>query len=138
MTSSSQNSSEMHSETLIIYDGECPFCKNYVRLLKLKDAIGHVRLINARDNTAEVRVAQEHGYDLDEGMICLYNNKYYHGADAIHIMAMLSGSSRILNRINHCLFKSERLSAILYPVLRCGRNLTLKILGRKKISGEKF
>ena len=35
----------------IIYDGECPFCSKYVRLIQLKKTIGYVELINARVDT---------------------------------------------------------------------------------------
>lgn len=129
---------EKTSEAWIIYDGECPFCKNYVRLLRLKEVIDNVRLINARDDTKEAQLIREKGYDLDEGMIFFYNGHYHYGAEAIHMMAMLSGSSRFINRVNGFIFRSKSLSSVLYPFMRGGRNLTLKILGRRKISGDKF
>ncbi|MFT5932039.1 MAG: putative DCC family thiol-disulfide oxidoreductase YuxK, partial [Hyphomonas sp.] len=36
--------------TFIVYDGDCPFCSEYVKLLRLRDAIGPVSLVNARED----------------------------------------------------------------------------------------
>lgn len=32
----------------VVYDGECPFCASYVALLRLRERVGEVRLIDAR------------------------------------------------------------------------------------------
>ena len=55
----------------IVYDGDCPFCRNYIRLTRLKQAIGPVRLIDARAGGPEVDFVQARGLDLDEGMAML-------------------------------------------------------------------
>src|SRR5690606_25765599 len=34
----------------IVYDGDCPFCTSYIRLLRIRDAAGPVRLVNARED----------------------------------------------------------------------------------------
>ena len=33
----------------IIYDGQCPFCSRYVRLVRLRDSLGQVELVDARN-----------------------------------------------------------------------------------------
>jgi predicted DCC family thiol-disulfide oxidoreductase YuxK len=33
---------------VIVYDGECPVCRKYVRLMGLRKAAGNVDLVNAR------------------------------------------------------------------------------------------
>ena len=33
----------------IVYDGDCPFCSRYVKLVRLREALGSVDLVNARD-----------------------------------------------------------------------------------------
>jgi len=33
---------------VIVYDGECPFCRNYIRLMELRKTVGNVDLVNAR------------------------------------------------------------------------------------------
>jgi predicted DCC family thiol-disulfide oxidoreductase YuxK len=118
----------------IVYDGECPFCSRYVRVLRLRDAVGAVKLMDARQGGAFVEEVQRAGFDLNEGMVAEYAGKLYHGADCVHLLAMLSTESGFLNGVNAAIFRSDRLSKLLYPMLRFGRNLTLRLLGREKIS----
>lgn len=117
----------------LIYDGECPVCSSYVQFVRLRESVGTVKLINARDGGPEVERLQAAGFDLDEGMVLLYNDRIYHGSDCIHMLAMLSTNSGWFNRLNAAIFRSERASRLLYPVLRAGRNLLLRLLGRKRI-----
>jgi predicted DCC family thiol-disulfide oxidoreductase YuxK len=138
MTSPSRNPEATPSGNWIIYDGDCPFCKNYMRFTKLKKSIGPVRLINAREGGPEVAFVKAQGLDLDEGMAMYYNGQLYHGGECLNIMAMLSSESGLFNTISAWVFKSRTRARALYPTLKCGRNLALKVLGRTKISGEKF
>ena len=119
--------------TFIIYDGDCPFCSRYVRLLRLKQSLGEVRLINARQGGDEVIEARVLGYDIDEGMLLKLDGRYYYGDECIHKLALLSTSIGWFNRINATMFSNPKLASVLYPILRAGRNLTLRLLGRKKI-----
>ena len=117
----------------LVYDGECPFCSRYVRYVRLRQSAGPVRLINAREGGPLVEELQRAGLDLDEGMVLKLGDRYYHGADCIHALALLSSGSSLFNRINAKVFRSPRLSRALYPVLRAGRNTVLRLLGRRKI-----
>jgi predicted DCC family thiol-disulfide oxidoreductase YuxK len=124
--------------TIIVYDGECPFCSSYVELVSLKESIGAVELKNARDGGPEVEKIIASGFDLDEGMVLLYEGTYYHGAACLHMITLLSAPETTFNRICRMLFRSERMAKILYPVLRAGRNAILRLLGRKKIADGKI
>ncbi len=120
-------------EAALVYDGECPFCSRYVQMVRLRQSLGPVRLINARDGGQEVERLVREGYDLDEGMALLWQGEVYHGADCINRIALLSTSSGIFNRINAAIFRSPTLSKLLYPMLRAGRNAVLRLLGRTRI-----
>jgi hypothetical protein len=48
---------------VIVYDGECPFCRNYVRLMELRKVVGNVDLVNARTPHPAVSKLVELGYD---------------------------------------------------------------------------
>lgn len=124
----------MTEETYIIYDGECPFCSSYVKMVHLRESIGPVRLINARDGGPEVEQAQAAGLDLDEGMILRFEGQTYHGDECINRLALLSSSSGVFNKINAAIFRSPGLSKALYPFMRTGRNTVIKLLGRKKLA----
>ena len=54
--------------SLIIYDGQCVFCSNYVRFMRLRDTVGHVELIDARTQDPRIGEYWSQGYDLNEGM----------------------------------------------------------------------
>ena len=138
MTSASTSAKAAPEGNWIIYDGDCPFCKNYMRFVKLKDSIGPVRLINARDGGPEVEYIKAQGLDLDEGMAMFYQGQLYHGGDCLNIIVMLSSDNGVFNALSRWAFKSQGRARAMYPTLKCGRNLALRILGRKKISGEKF
>ena len=122
-------------EVFIVYDGECPVCSNYTRLVHLREAVGRVTILNAREDHEVVREIKRRGYDLDEGMVLKIGNDIHFGADAMHMMAMLGEGPGLFARINYRLFHSRRFSMFIYPILRSGRGLLLKILGRKKING---
>jgi predicted DCC family thiol-disulfide oxidoreductase YuxK len=120
-------------DLVLVYDGECPVCSSYVRYVRLKETVGQVRLVNARDGGPWVARVRSAGMDLDEGMVLLYGGRLYHGPDCIHMLALLSSQSGLFNRINSVIFRSARLSSLLYPAMRCGRNLLLRLLGRKPL-----
>ncbi|HEV7694580.1 MAG TPA: DCC1-like thiol-disulfide oxidoreductase family protein [Hyphomonadaceae bacterium] len=117
----------------IVYDGECPFCANYVKLVKLREAVGPVRLIDARSDDPIVKRLTDAGYDLNEGMAMVDGEKIWHGDECVNRIALMSTSSGLFNRINAGLFRSQGASRLLYPWLRGGRNFALKALGRKPI-----
>ncbi len=126
------------NENWIIYDGDCPFCRNYMKLVRLKQAIGPVRLIDARSGGPEAEFVKDRGLDLDEGMAMFYEGTLYHGGDCLHLMAILSTPSGFFNRVTGWVFSTPARSRALYPFLRCCRNLALRVLGRRKISGDRF
>ncbi len=117
----------------LIYDGECPFCSSYVRLLRLRRSFGAVHLVNARDGGDLVAEVTRRGYVLDEGMVLVLDGKIFAGAEAMHRLALLSTANGFFNRLNRAIFSSERCAQLLYPLLRRGRNLTLWLRGRRPL-----
>ncbi len=120
-------------EMLIVYDGDCPFCARYVRMLRLQAAVGPVRLVNARDDHPSVDRLRTEGYDLNEGMALIDGEDIHFGDDCMHRLALMSTGSGLFNRINATIFRHRALARVLYPILRTGRNATLRVLGRQPI-----
>jgi predicted DCC family thiol-disulfide oxidoreductase YuxK len=121
-------------ELLLVYDKQCPACDHYVRLVRIRESVGELKLIDAREGSPIVEEITAAGFDVDQGMVLKLDEQLYYGADAIHALALLGTRSGFFNRLNYWMFRSERLAKILYPVLRAGRNLLLKILGVTKIN----
>ena len=113
----------------VVYDGDCPFCRNYVRLSNLRASGTSVELVNAREKGPIALECAERGFDLDEGMVVILEGRFYHGGDAVNRIALISSPSGIFNRVNRWIFRHPGLSRLLYPGLRACRNLTLRILG---------
>ena len=117
----------------LVYDGNCPVCNAYVRFIRLRDSVGDVQLVNAREGGDLVEKVRTANLDLDEGMVLWYGGRFYHGADCINMLAVLSSKSGLFNRINAIIFGRPTLARIFYPVLRFGRNTLLRILGRSRL-----
>ena len=125
-------------EILLVYDKECPACDNYCQVIRIRETVGRLKIVNARDNSDVMQEISAKGLDIDQGMVLKMGDQLFYGADAIHALALISSKSGLLNRLNYWMFKSKRVSAFLYPVLRACRNLLLKILGKTKINNLNY
>jgi len=123
---------------ILVYDKECPMCHAYCRMTRLRESVGNLILQDAREPSAVMDEITALGWDIDQGMVLKVDKKLYYGPDAIHALALMSSRSGIFNRLSYWTFKSKTLSKILYPVMKAGRNLFLKILGRSKINNLNF
>ena len=119
----------------IVYDGECPFCSAFVRMARLREAVGEVRLVDARAGGGAVRRVQAAGYRLDDGMAVIMDDRIYHGDAAMTLMAALTTPSGWFNRLVRLMFRSPVRARLLYPPLTWGRALTLRMMGRKRLGG---
>lgn len=121
------------NEVWVIYDGECPLCSRYVLLYQLREQGQRVRLIDARSEDPIVGDIRARDLDLNQGMVVRWRDQYYHGAEAMHLLATLAGEMTLFNRVNRLLFSQPRLARAVYPTLVRGRKLLLRLLGRKLI-----
>lgn len=122
------------SDIVLVYDGQCPVCANYARMVGIRQNVGELKLVDARRDSEIMREVTAQGLDIDQGMVLKMGETLYYGADAMNALALISSRSGIFNRINYWLFRSKRLSTILYPPLRTLRNGLLKLLGRTRIN----
>jgi len=120
----------------IYYDGECPFCANYVALTKLREAVGKVTLVNLREDAAARAELINSGIDPDLGMVVDYDGKRHVGEAAVNRLSTLSSGEGLLNHIAATTLSNQLISRATYPVMRAGRNLTLTLLGRTPIQAE--
>lgn len=118
----------------LIYDRQCPACNYYVHLVRIRDSLGELDLVDARDNPPVMTEINAAGLDIDQGMVLKVEDCLYYGVDAIHALALLGTRSGVFNRVNCWAFRSSAVSRVLYPLMRAGRNLLLKIRGVHKIN----
>lgn len=119
---------------LLVYDKECPACHNFSIMIRIKESVGQLQLVDAREDTPIMQEITAAGLDIDEGMVLKMGDEMYYGSDAIHALALISSRSGVFNRLNYWVFKSKRVSHIVYPMLRAGRAVLLKILRKTKIN----
>jgi predicted DCC family thiol-disulfide oxidoreductase YuxK len=113
----------------VVYDGECPFCRGYVTLMKLRAAVGGVALVDARSGGPIVDSLIRQGYDLNEGMAAIYGDTVYHGTDAVVLISTMTGKLPWTGRILAALLRNKKRAALVYPIMKFGRKITLKALG---------
>jgi predicted DCC family thiol-disulfide oxidoreductase YuxK len=121
-------------EILLVYDRECPACNAYCQVVRIRESVGDLRIVDARENSEVMNEITAQGLDIDQGMVLKMGDQFYYGSDAISTLALIGSRSGMFNRFNYWIFKSKTASSILYPFLRFSRNLLLKILGKNKIN----
>jgi predicted DCC family thiol-disulfide oxidoreductase YuxK len=121
-------------EILLVYDKECPACNSYCQIARIRESVGKLKIVDAREDSEVLREITAKGLDIDQGMVLKMGGQLYYGSDAIHMLALISSRSGIFNRVNYWIFKSKCLSRIIYPILRFCRDLLLKLLGKTKIN----
>ena len=122
------------NKIFLVYDKECPACDFYCNLVRIRESVGNVLLLDARDPGPLMDEITAAGLDIDQGMVLKVGDRMYYGADAIHMLSIMGTRSGIFNRLTYWCFKSRAVSRIVYPILRAGRNLLLKILRKTKIN----
>jgi len=103
-------------------------------MICVREAAGVLRLVNARDASEIMDEITAKGFDIDEGMVLKVGNALYYGADAIHVLSLMSNRSGVFNRLTYWIFRSKGRSAVLYPLFRLFRNLLLRLLRKSRIN----
>ena len=121
----------MSDKTLFIYDGECPFCNHFAKLLEFKSSIPSLQIINGRENLEQLTELYKKGYDLNKGAILIRNGKIKHGADAISLICSeLNEPNDSLLKLLRIIFTSNKRSKVLFPFLLWARRFLLTLRGK--------
>jgi predicted DCC family thiol-disulfide oxidoreductase YuxK len=121
-------------QIVLVYDKECPLCDAYCRMVRIRQSVGELKLVDARGESDVMQEITRQGLDIDQGMVVKVDDVLYYGSDAIHVLSMMSSGSGVFNRLNHWIFRSRARSLVLYPLLRDCRNLLLKLLRKTKVN----
>lgn len=124
------------TDTIVVYDGACPFCTHYTKWLEFRENVGPVELLDARQGHRLIEDLKAASYNLDHGMVLIWRGQVFHGAEALNQIARLSSRTGAFNAMNNSLFSSRMMSRLLYPVLRSLRDAALMLKGSSKISLE--
>jgi len=122
------------AEVVVVYDKQCPACDFYCNLVQIRESVGHLVLVDARDGGPIMEEITSAGLDIDQGMVVKVGTQLYYGSDAIHALSLMGTNTGFFNRLAYWSFRSRPVSKVLYPILRACRNLLLKMLGKTKIN----
>jgi hypothetical protein len=101
--------------------------------MRLRASAGRVLLLDARQRNIAGQVKAALNLDLDGGMLVLYGDRAYWGADAMSILGTLTSTSDAWNAAMASIFRRQWLARALYPALKVGRALALFVLRRPRI-----
>ena len=96
MKSDNQKLDTDRPEIILVYDKQCPACDAYCRLVRIRDTVGDLRIVNARERSEVMDEITAHGLDIDQGMVLKMGGRLYYGADAIHALALISSRSGVV------------------------------------------
>lgn len=119
----------------LVYDGDCPFCTAGAKMYRLRQNVGELHIVNAREIAGSdlMTAIEAHGFDLNTGIVARFEGRLYHGKDALHLLALLGSDSGWLNRLNVVLFRHKAVLTLLYPGMVAMRNLMLRLRGKTRI-----
>ncbi|HEY8026405.1 MAG TPA: DCC1-like thiol-disulfide oxidoreductase family protein [Burkholderiaceae bacterium] len=137
MKNPSINYQDKHDDVWLVYDGECPVCATYTRYVRIRETVGNLRLIDARQPSELLAEITDVGLDIDQGMVLKFKDVIYYGPDAVHMLTLLSSPSGLFNSINFIVFRTRLGANIFYPIGKALRNVVLKLLGINYIENLK-
>jgi predicted DCC family thiol-disulfide oxidoreductase YuxK len=117
----------------LVYDGDCPVCRNYCRFIRLREAAGRLHLVDARAPGPLMDEITRAGLDIDQGMVLKVRGQLYYGHDAIRMITLLSTRAGWFNRLAFLFFGTPFAARVFYPAGKAVRNLLLRILGIRYI-----
>jgi len=121
-------------EVILVYDGDCPVCRNYCKYVQIKKAVGKLTLVDARKESLIMDEIVKKGLNIDEGMVLKVGEKIYYGSAAVHVLSLMGTKSGLFNRLNYLMFSSNYISKIFYPICKGIRNILLWIYCIEKIN----
>src|ERR1700712_488814 len=117
----------------VIYDGECPVCRAYLQMHRLREDGRKIRLVDARHHPDVVDAYARRGVDLNRDFVLKVDGAEYIGGAAIFALSSIAAPHPFIRKINAWLFASSSMSRAVYSVLRVSRWALLQLMGRKPI-----
>ena len=113
----------------LIYDGGCPFCREFALRSELKSGVPNLRIVDGRTDHKIRRELNALGLPLSNGAILIEGDQKWHGSEAIAELSRRMKPSDPLLRVLAKLFGDNQRSALAYPALLAARRLALATRG---------
>jgi predicted DCC family thiol-disulfide oxidoreductase YuxK len=131
-TPSTYTTNAVHTEpaSFILYDGECPVCRNYLAWTNLRSVRPDIALINARESPDLVAEYRRKGVEINDNMILRLGDLTLHGADALSMLTRLGEARSGPIAATLRFISRPAISRPLYPFMVAGRKALLFALRR--------
>ena len=113
----------------LIYDGGCPFCRNFASRSELNSGIGGFQIIDGRADITLRRDLLKKGISLANGAVLIENDQLWHGSEAIAELSRRMNPSDPLLGLLRELFQDQPRARLLYPLLLTARRVALGLKG---------
>ena len=113
----------------LIYDGGCPFCREFALRSELQAGVPNLRIVDGRAHHNIRRELNALGLPLHNGAILIEGEHRWHGSEAIAELSRRMKPSDPLLRLLARLFADNQRSALAYPALLAARRLALATRG---------
>ena len=113
----------------LIYDGGCPFCRNFAVRSELSGGVRGLQIIDGRDDHIQRQQLRERGFALANGAVLIEGQTTWHGSAAIaELCRRMEPSDQLLGLLQG-MFRDDARSKILYPALLFARQVALNLRG---------
>ena len=113
----------------LIYDGGCPFCRNFAVRSELSGGVRGLQIIDGRDDHIQRQQLRERGIALANGAVLIEGQTIWHGSAAIaELCRRMEPSDQLLGLLQE-MFRDDARSKILYPALLFARQVALNLRG---------
>jgi len=113
----------------LIYDGGCPFCREFALRSELKAGIPNLRIVDGRADHNIRRQLNNHGLPLRDGAVLIEGEQRWHGSEAIAELSRRMNPSGPLLGLLAKVFSDDQRSALAYPALLVARRMALATRG---------
>ena len=113
----------------LIYDGGCPFCREFALRSELQAGVPNLRIVDGRADHDLRRELNTLGLPLRNGVVLIEGELKWHGSEAIAELSRRMKPSDPLLRLLARLFADTQRSALAYPALLAARRLALATRG---------
>ena len=109
----------------LVYDGGCPFCRQFALATELTGGIPLLELRDGRADHALRAALKARGLNLANGAVLLEGERAWHGAEAIAELCRRLAPSGPLLQLLRGLFREPNRARRIYPLLLLARRMAL-------------
>ena len=113
----------------LIYDGGCPFCREFALRSELQAGVPNLRIVDGRADHDLRRELNTLRLPLRNGAVLIEGEQKWHGSEAIAELSRRMKPSDPLLRLLARVFADNQRSALAYPALLAARRLALATRG---------